>query len=375
MKPVPLKLVPVMTTCFPTGPNVGQKQVMVGAGAEVTVKFVALVPVPLGVVTRIAPVVAPVGTVTVIWVAEFTVKLVAATLFERNSGRTSEVRTRDDHRSVQLGPMVGANDVIVGTGPVPTVKLLELVAVATGVTTWIGPVVAPAGTNALIWVDAADEVGTTANVADVPLKSTEVAFSRFVPMIVTAVPTGPDGGKNDVIVGTQVPGATVKFELGAEGPSAFDTTIGPVVAAAGTVTLICVLETASNSGALAPLNVTPVVAGIVKLLPVIVMRQVPAGPELGANDVIVGATANAGEAVTISSISIPTPMPPTLLPRCRLCGPIRVLPSVWGGFPLATSGPIHLPCNPSALRPGRFKREGTGPLRGPVPSSSTRLGP
>ena len=80
VKPVPLKLVPVMTTCFPMGANVGEKDVMVGAGAKVTVKFVALVPVPLGVVTRIAPVVAPVGTVTVIWVAEFTVNLVVATL-------------------------------------------------------------------------------------------------------------------------------------------------------------------------------------------------------------------------------------------------------------------------------------------------------
>ena len=48
---------------------------MSGAGfPEFTVKLEALVPVPAGVVTLIGPVVAPAGTVVVIWVVEFTVK-------------------------------------------------------------------------------------------------------------------------------------------------------------------------------------------------------------------------------------------------------------------------------------------------------------
>ena len=44
---------------------------MVGAG--ITVKLPGLVAVPPGVVTLMVPVVAPAGTVAVIWVAESTV--------------------------------------------------------------------------------------------------------------------------------------------------------------------------------------------------------------------------------------------------------------------------------------------------------------
>jgi hypothetical protein len=54
-------LVPVIVTTVLTGPLVGEKLAMVGAGV-VTVKLVLLVAVPPGVVTRIGPVVAPAGT-------------------------------------------------------------------------------------------------------------------------------------------------------------------------------------------------------------------------------------------------------------------------------------------------------------------------
>ena len=57
----PLKFVPLIVTLVPTGPLVGVKLVIVGAGT--TVKLLALVAVPPGVVTRSGPVVAPVGTV------------------------------------------------------------------------------------------------------------------------------------------------------------------------------------------------------------------------------------------------------------------------------------------------------------------------
>ena len=42
----PVNLVPVMVTEVPTGPLVGLNEVMVGAPGTVTVKLVALVPVP-----------------------------------------------------------------------------------------------------------------------------------------------------------------------------------------------------------------------------------------------------------------------------------------------------------------------------------------
>ena len=65
-----------------------------------------------------------------------------------------------------------------------------------GVVTRIGPVVAPTGTTAV--TDVAEF--TVTFTADVALNTT-VAPQRFVPVIVTLVPTGPLVGVNDVIVG------------------------------------------------------------------------------------------------------------------------------------------------------------------------------
>ena len=58
---VPVKFVPLMVTLVPTGPLAGVKLVIVGG--LITVKLLALVAVPPGVVTLMVPVVAPVGTV------------------------------------------------------------------------------------------------------------------------------------------------------------------------------------------------------------------------------------------------------------------------------------------------------------------------
>jgi len=68
----PDKFVPTTTIEVPTGPLVGLNPVIVGAGT-VTVKFAAEVAVPPAVVTENVPVVAPLGTVAVIWVELFTV--------------------------------------------------------------------------------------------------------------------------------------------------------------------------------------------------------------------------------------------------------------------------------------------------------------
>jgi hypothetical protein len=56
-----VKLLPLIVTLAPMAPLVGVTLVIVGAG--ITVKLVALVAVPPGVVTLTGPVVAPVGTV------------------------------------------------------------------------------------------------------------------------------------------------------------------------------------------------------------------------------------------------------------------------------------------------------------------------
>ena len=58
----PLKFVPPIVTTVPTGPLVGVRLVIVG-GLFATVKLVALLALPPGVVTLTGPLVAPVGTV------------------------------------------------------------------------------------------------------------------------------------------------------------------------------------------------------------------------------------------------------------------------------------------------------------------------
>ena len=57
----PVKFVPVIVTLAPVGPLVGVTLVIVGGNS--TVKLLAQVAVPPGVVTLTGPVVAPAGTV------------------------------------------------------------------------------------------------------------------------------------------------------------------------------------------------------------------------------------------------------------------------------------------------------------------------
>jgi len=98
---------------------------------------------------------------------------------------------------VPAGPLVGAKLVIVGGGT--TVNAALLVAVPAGVVTLSGPVVAPAGTVA--WIVVSE---VTVKVALTLLKATAVAPVKFVPLIVTLVPTGPLLGVKPVIVGLVV---------------------------------------------------------------------------------------------------------------------------------------------------------------------------
>ena len=102
--------------------------------------------------------------------------------------------------------------VMITVAPAPTlvgVKLVRvgaatnvkpgLVAVPPGVVIEILPL-APLATTAVILV-----ADTTLNeVAVVPPKLTAVAPVKLVPVIVTAVPTGPDEGANEVIIGCDI---------------------------------------------------------------------------------------------------------------------------------------------------------------------------
>jgi len=68
--------------------------------------------------------------------------------------------------------------------------------------------------------------------AALPLKRTALAPVKFVPVIVTPVPTGPFGGVKPVIVGA---GMTVKLVTLVAVPPGVVTLTGPVIAPAGTV--------------------------------------------------------------------------------------------------------------------------------------------
>src|SRR5438477_3960540 len=166
--------------------------VTVGGVVSPTVKLAALLAVPPGVVTLIGPLEAPAGTVAVIAVAEFTVKLALVPL---NS--TAEAPVKLVPLMVTLvptGPLPGVKLEIVGG--LMTVKLAALLAVPSEVVTLIGPLETPAGTVAVIAV-----AEPTVKLALVPLNSTALAPVKLVIGRATRRASGSLPGVKVVIVG------------------------------------------------------------------------------------------------------------------------------------------------------------------------------
>jgi hypothetical protein len=190
------KFVPVIVTDVPTGPEVGFKLVIMGDG-PVTVNATPLLATPPTVTTTL-PVVAPFGTGTtmlaalqVVGVANVPLKLTV--LVPCVVPKFVPVMVTD----VPTGPEVGFRLVIVGDEPV-TVNATPLLATPPTITTTL-PVVAPFGTGTTM-LAALQVVG----VANVPLKLTVLVpcvAPKFVPVMVTEVPTGPDVGFRLVIAG------------------------------------------------------------------------------------------------------------------------------------------------------------------------------
>lgn len=109
----PVRLVPLIVTEDPTCPLPGLKLVMVGAGT-LTVKSLAEVALPPGVVIEILPVAAPAGTAVVICVALLTVNVAAVPL---NESAVAPVRfVPVTVTAVPIGPLDGCNAETVGTG-------------------------------------------------------------------------------------------------------------------------------------------------------------------------------------------------------------------------------------------------------------------
>lgn len=266
-----------------------------------TVKFAVLVAVPPGVVTEILPVVAPVGTVAVICVAELTTKLVALVVLNFTEVVVKPVPIKFVPvilTDVPTGPKVGANEMIVGAAT--TVKLAALVAVLMVFVTLILPVVAPVGTVAVI-----DMFELTVNeVAVVVLNLTAVVPQRFVPVIVTLVPVGPAVGVNEVMVGAAAVTTVKSVALGVSAePPGTSTVIGPVVAPTGTAAVTLVLVRPVTVGWLVPLKSTTAPGSSVNPVPVIV-TDVPTTPHLGVKLVTVDADAGTAVSPTINVMPI-----------------------------------------------------------------------
>ena len=279
------KLVPVITTVVPSGPAIGLKLPISG----VTVKATPSLGVPSTVTTTL-PVAAPAGTVTVIEVSLQPVGVAPVPL------KVTELVPWDAPKPVPVittvvpsGPETRLNPAITGL----TLNVTPLLAVPSTVTT-TGPVVAFAGTVTVIEVSL-QSVG----VASAPLKVTELVpwdAPKFAPVIATVVPAGPESGFKPLMTGS-VP--TVKVTpLLASPPTV--TTTSPVVAFAGTVTVI---EVSLQLVAVAevPLKVTVLVpCAAPKLVPVI-STVAPSGPATGLRLPIAGATVKETPALAVPS--------------------------------------------------------------------------
>jgi hypothetical protein len=215
------RVVPVIVTVWPpNAPASGVKPVMAGSTANRDE-----VAVPLGVTTAIGPLVALAGTVAVIWLSESTEKPGAFVPLNRTAVAPVKLLPASTTWAPAGAPPAGEKEVI----PEDTVKFVEVVTPSAVVTVMM-PEVAPAGTVVVIWLAEGEKTGWA-----VPLKLTAVVPARFVPLIVTAPPTGaPPGGVKPVMWGRTVNLVEVAV------PSAVVTEIGPLVALAGTMAVIVV---------------------------------------------------------------------------------------------------------------------------------------
>src|SRR5262249_39311218 len=166
------------------------------------------------------------------------------------------------------------------------------------------PLVAPLGTGAVMLV-ALQLVG----VAAVPLNVTVPGVvPKFVPVIVTAVPTGPDVGLSVVIAGGTV---TVKLTpLLARPPTV--TTTGPLVAPLGTGTVMLVALQLVGV-AVVPLKVT--VPGVVPKFEPLIVTAVPTGADVGLSVAIAGGTVTVNETPLLAR-------PPTVTTTGPLVAPL-----------------------------------------------------
>jgi hypothetical protein len=274
------KFVPVIVTVTPTAPLVGASDVMLGD--DRTVNATPLLAVPLTVTTTL-PVVAAAGTVVTMLVADHDVGVAWVPLnFTVLMPCVAPKFVPVIVTVAPTAPDVGATDVIVGDGATVNTMVALLLTPPTVATT--APVVAPAGTGVTMLV-ADHDVG----VAVVPLNFTVLVpcvAPKFVPLIVTVVPTGPLVGDRLRIVGVPV---TVNSEPLLAVPPTVTTTL-PVVVPLGTSATMLVSD--HDVGlACTPLNATVLDPCVAPKLEPAIVTDVEIGPDEGVREVIVGAAA------------------------------------------------------------------------------------
>jgi hypothetical protein len=199
---------------------------------------------------------------------------------------------------VPTTPLVG--DRLVMLGGTVTVKLTPLLASPPTVTTTL-PVVAPDGTGTAMLV--ADQL---VGVAVVPLNFTVLVpcvAPKFVPVIVTDVPTAPVVGDKLVMLGGTL---TVNASPLLTPPSTVTTTL-PVVAPVGTGTTMLVADQLVGVAA-TPLNVT-VLAPCVAPNPVpVIVTGVPTAPTVGLRLVSIGAGPGGTAIETSAELGLVNPL-------------------------------------------------------------------
>jgi len=274
------KFNPVIVTDAPTAPEVGDKLVMLGN----TVNATPLLFTPLANTTTL-PVVAPVGTVTLIDVA---LQLETVAVVELNF--TVPVPWAEPKfvpvivTDAPTAPEVG--DKLVMLGAATTVNETPLLFTPLAFTTTL-PVVAPVGTVATIDVALQLPIVVTA----VPLNFTVLVpwvEPKFVPVIVTDAPTAPVVGDKLVMLGA----ATTVNDTPLLALLPTVTTTLPVVAPVGTVATIDVALQLPMVVAVVPLNFTVLVPWVDPKFNPVIVTDAPTAPEVGDKLVMLGNTVN-----------------------------------------------------------------------------------
>jgi hypothetical protein len=349
------KLEPEMTTAVPTGPAVGARPAM--QGPDPTMNATPLLATPPTVATTF-PVVAPVGTVATMLVAVHvvvvaTVPLNVTVLVPLVAPKFVPVTVTD----APIAPHAGVKPVM--EGPVTGLKIKQLLDCPLTVTTR-QPAVAPEGTDTPMLVALQLVV-----VAAIPLNVTELCpwvVPKPVPIIVVAVPGGPDEGETDVMTGGG--GPTVNTTPLLATPPTVTTTF-PEVAPVGTcVTILDALQVVTV--ATLPLKVTVLVPWVAPKLAPEIVTDVPAAPVSGERPVTVGA----GVVVVTTNATLLLARPPTVTTTFPVVAPLGTVTTIVVGpqFVGVAMVPLNVnrlvPCVAPKFVPAIVTRVPTGPEEG-----------